>query len=260
MRLRVHILKSCLTEHLTPQEIGSSRRGEKWTKLVVCFVVIVVAIGAQPNAAESGDAPTITPAFGCAPLVVRLAGTVHPPTSGVYFARVYWGDGGFYEYSSWFTSDHYDINVPHTYESPGRYVVVRTWSWNFETEPSFVDSSWVITALATSFTIDSEADPESGLETGCPTRFRVTSNDIVANRISEAWVSWGDGAAEPFTWERTDSGYVTPYHNYSEAGIYQATLQQFDRTCLQQAAINIDTACSTPIEKTTWGRVKSLYQ
>lgn len=232
---------------------------EKWTKLFVCFVVIVVASAAATKA-STPHGLSISPTAGCAPLAVRLAGTVHPPTSGVYVARIYWGDGDFYEYWVWWGSGHFDINVVHTYKFLGQYTVVRTLQWTDETEPSFVDSSTVITVLPDSFTIDSEADPQSAPETGCM-RFRVMSNDIVPSRVSEAWVSWGDGAAEPFTWEKTDSGYVTPYHDYREAGIYQVTLRHlYDNACEMWARTGIVTGCSTPVEKTTWGRVKSLYQ
>ncbi len=250
---------------------------EKWTKLFVCFVVIVVARGTPTNA---GDGPTISPTVGSAPLTVRLAGTVHPPTSGVYIVRIYWGDGDFYEYGTWWGAPHFVINELHTYELPSQYTVVRTVRWNGEPEPSFVDSSTVITVTGGPPPPPPCVPVIPALSLGWEHfavglqdrrwQGRVTSAiDPLVDFLVGATIDFDDGAGiQPLTWvwDLVGGNWVTDWRIYLLDGVHTASVVniynkdgcEFDVI----STVNFTTSGSplVPVEETTWGRVKSLYR
>jgi hypothetical protein len=88
---------------------------------------------------------------------------------------------------------------------------------------------------------------------------------IDTEHLARAVVDWGDGTEpEEFTWTQESAWYAAPAHVYAEAGRYAVRVDNHieGESCgwVQTARINVNPGYTTPVEQTTWGRVKALFR
>ena len=232
------------------------------------------------SSAVSTHELNIAPSSGSAPLTVRLTGRIQ--VHGQYCwtdVRIHWGDGEIFEYLVTFEADLH-VDTTKTYSSHGLYRVIRE-RVTYCTDGSvytFVDSNTVITVT------DPVTDP---CGPGAPAlslgwehyvvgldehkwQGRVTSAiDPWVNYLVGATIDFDDGAGiQPLTWVWNVVGvkWVTDWRIYLLDGDHTAIVEnKYDKDgCEFDVISTVDFTTSgwplVPVEETTWGRVKALYQ
>lgn len=124
------------------------------------------------------------------------------------------------------------------------------------------------------WTVEVTGDPEPftvvpQVRTGGDQQVRVEYFNVrMPERITRTTIDWGDGAGvEDITLTQLGTHLYSPFHNILAPGEFTATARNYydnvpcpDGTDGISASVvwNLDTV--VPVEPTTWGRVKALYE
>lgn len=138
---------------------------------------------------------------------------------------------------------------------PGTYVIK---AYATEGCTNCPDYSWHVEVAAPVLNLFSICDPSG---TGC---LVFASGTLDTDHIVRSSVDWGDGTpVEEFTWDQTGGGYRVPPHNFPESGHFTVKvsneIEGIGCAWTQQAQIIVNPGYTTPVQASTWGRVKALY-
>ena len=203
---------------------------------------------------------TVSLAFGATGRVCRFvaAGNLGKPSIGA--STIDWGDGSEVEHFAWqgtaspFESPwhfyprdgEFEVRIVNTYVGNGcQWDEVREISVQIDSEPPVAETYPI-------YANDGR------------TCKMIVTGDICAGGIAGSTVDWGDGTPiQEFWWRRDIYGLETPYHDYAQDGEYTVRIVS-TQVCgypeLVLTAVVSIAGNTTPVQATTWGRVKALYR
>lgn len=211
---------------------------------------LMVVIGAAVPRAQTSL--TVTPQQDEAPTRGFVIGTVDVP---MLLVAITFGDGGTHV---WQEDGNYmppfDVFLTHEYNCPGVYQV----------EIISYDGT-AYRSQVSQIAVDVPTPLPVTAHVAGTTVSLTTSDYIKAFMADRARVDWGDGSPlEVFNWVEGGGVYDGPSHVYTAAGEYVITVtnEYISPQCglSQGATMTVTIANPTALERSTWGRLKSLYR
>jgi hypothetical protein len=152
------------------------------------------------------------------------------------------------------------IDAKHTYTRPGVYTITGVAVGAGECDGMTGSKTWQVTFTTPSFTLVAVQAPN-----GPPYDvYLSTTDDIRLDYLTAATVNWGDGGPPLAAGWYWDSGMLrTATYAYAYGGhrsvvvthSYGSAPYAFSET----SELDLDVGNATPVESSTWGRIKALY-
>jgi hypothetical protein len=167
-----------------------------------------------------------------------------------------WGDGTVDEWMDIACVMGCTGRFPHTYASPGSYLITGT-----HHADGAVNSTQVEVTDSPEFALFAYAQEEKWIQL-------ASFDSLYTGQSYVSTIDWGDGTpAEEFRWRSCDGGSrCTPLHEYGSPGEYPVVARIsyldccgrpcYERTATFQAVISEP----NPVERSTWGTIKALYR
>lgn len=191
-------------------------------------------------------------------LTVAIRGTVLDYCCGVKYTTFDFGEAVWSSTKSYWGAS---VNISHTYSFPGSYVITcaaisTDWCGN-EVETK----KWLVNVGAAGLNLSANEIPG-----GPPYRVYLTTTDEVQTScLLSSLVQWHTTEdPRPVTWYLEGGKYRTPEHAYSTTGVktIQAANHYLANCTTNQAGsvkVMVD-GVTTPVQVSTWGRVKAMYR
>ncbi len=153
------------------------------------------------------------------------------------------------------------INVEHTYSQPGAYTIVCTAVTEKWCGSEVFTKTWLVT-------LGTPALELIAVQTGGGPPYGVylqTTNEIDLACLTSSIVRWsGDVLPQPTTWYNDNGVYRTPVREYMTTGVRTITVSnsyQDDCAANQSGSVTVNVNGNvTPVQVSTWGRIKALYR
>lgn len=221
-----------------------------WGRCLPVLAAIFAVAFTTP--AHSQYSVTVFPYSGPAPKWITV--TIDVYGSSVYGVRLDFDDGEVREWGDGSSViDPFSEVINHEYTCPGDYRLVF-WRHN--------GTRWVSIPYQIQI-----SQPEQFLTNPVVNGGAVYVESSDHNASPErTLIDWGEGAAfEEFNWEEITPGvYTTPTHYYAAGGEYTiVVISQFigPRCAMSQTTtLRVTVSNTTPVTRTTWGRIKALYR
>ncbi len=223
-----------------------------------------VVLGTPTVTTAHPDDPIIMvdcdPTAGTGPMSIALAGEI---TGWVMCYQINYGDGfsetidiGLQD-SCWDFVNTVEVELAHEFTCPGEYVVTL-YAMGVGGEAT---TQWTVLVSAPVFELSVSGAASADL----PAEISVqTRDDVRFDTISTSVVNWGDGSSpEEFVWILQQGTYLSPAHTFTESGVFLVTVTNNytgeNCTHSESSSITVTAGSVTPVETTTWGRIKSVY-
>ncbi len=194
-------------------------------------------------------------------LTVTIKGYVYDDCDcGVKYTMFDFGDAIWSSPKSYYGSS---VNIAHTYAYPGAYKITgkaqsTDWCGN-----QVVSKDWLVNVGAAGLQLSAVEIPG-----GPPYQVYLTTTDEVpADCVISSLVQWDANAALQATnWHWEGGVYRTPVHAYPTRGVKTIVVANtFLANCTTNQAgsvkVNVDgVPMPTPVEVSTWGRIKAMYR
>ncbi|MCH7548851.1 MAG: hypothetical protein IH969_04825 [Candidatus Krumholzibacteriota bacterium] len=201
---------------------------------------------------ETGLWVSISTTSGNAPLAVRIAGVGQSGGTATSVFVVF--DG-----TEYFTAGMWgvDFDFTHVFTCPGTFEI-RAWISG--------DTPYLHT-----WTVEVTGEPEPftvvpQVRTSGDLQVRVEYFDVrMPERITRSTIDWGDGTGvEDITFIQLGTHLYSPFHNILGPGEFTVTsINYYGDTPCDPVAVSAQWTSPIvvlPVEATTWGRVKALYE